>query len=109
MPDNPYDPIITNVVSNLTSRINQMCIELEEGSLDPEAKVLINKIVELQTELLLLKMAGAEKSETELIEAALASAAQSLTAAASINAVAAAKKAWRGFLIDTISTVVKII
>lgn len=104
-----YDPIVVNVVGSLSNRINQLCQELEEGSLDPEAKLLINKVVELQTELFLLKMEGADPEETDLIEDALGSAVQSLKAAVSVNVLSSVKRAWRSFIFDMMATVLKIV
>lgn len=103
------DSIVTGFVGKLANTVSVMCQNLDVSISDPEAKELINKILEIQTELMLMKMEDANPEDIEMVEGALASAAQSLKASSSIDTLRIAQKAWKSVLYETISTVLKVV
>ena len=103
-----YDSIVTGFVGKLGNTVSAMCQNLEVAASDPEAKALINKIMEIQTELMLMKMEGSDPEDVEMVEGALISASQSLKASVSIDALRIAQKAWKTTLFETMSLILKL-
>ena len=102
------DSIVTGFVGQLGNTVSVMCQNLEVAASDPEAKELIKRVLTIQTEIMLMKMEGADPDDVEMVEGALISASQSLKAAGGIDTLKIVKKAWKSHLLETMTLILKL-